>query len=151
VSRFYWLMITILIFVAIAFLLGWFQVSTTSDEKRDKVNVELTLDKAKVKDDAASATAKAQELGQKTKEEARDVARKIGNLAGSDRPVWSIDRKSIEVISGQSADVILTRTGDDLKSMQAGLFPSAGSNLLASGGLFKEGEKNGAHYYRSAP
>jgi multidrug efflux pump subunit AcrB len=138
-SRFYVLTLTLVILGIIAFALGWFNISTSSDSSKDKMNVNLTLDKGKVKEDAAATAAKARELSAKTEEEIRDVARKIGSA--TDTPTWTVDRKRLELQAGTSADVTLTRHGSDLKTLQVGLFPSTGSKLIVTGGLFKEGEK----------
>lgn len=139
-SRFSGLLLTLVILGVVAFWLGWFNVSTTSESAGDRVHVDLTLDKGKVKEDAAATAARARELGAKTQEEIRDAARKIGTKSSTEITTgWALDRKHVELEAGSSVDVMLTRSGSDLKTLQVGLFPSAGSNLVVSGGLFKDG------------
>jgi len=139
-SRFYALLLTLVILGVIAFWLGWFNISTSNESAGDRVHVDLTLNKGKVREDADATAAKARELGAKTQEEIRDAARKIGNKSSTDVATgWTLDRKHIELEAGSSVDVILSRTGSDLKAQQVGLFPSAGSNLIVTGGQFKEG------------
>lgn len=134
-------MLTVVILGILAFYLGWFDISTRTDSVHDKVNVELTLDKAKVKQDTADAAAKARELGEKTQQEVKEVGRKIGDLADreKEKTSWKLDRSSIELEKGGRADVSITRSGD-LSSRQFGLYASAGSNLVVSGGTCKAGE-----------
>lgn len=139
-SRLYWLVLSIAILAAFAFCLKWFGIAATNDVKNDKINVELTVDKGRVKEDAATATSKAQELGRKTKEEVREVAKKIENLTEKHGIHLELDTKTVELEQGAKIEVGVTRSDGELNLLQLGLIPSSGSDLLVSGGLFNVGE-----------
>lgn len=139
-SRLYWLFLTIVILGIFAAYMSWFTVSTSSDVHNDKANIDLTIDKGKVKEDAAAAKEKAQELGQKTRDEAQEVARKIERLTEKNTTRMEFDTHNVDIQRGTALDIVVNRSGDDLSRLQLGLVPSPGSNLLLSGGLFKAGE-----------
>ena len=157
----------LLVLAGAAYYLRWYGFSMSNDDNKEKFNVQLTVDKEKVKDDFAGASVKAQELAQKTKEEAQEAGRKLENIGGKAKakdkedgtataPGQSgtpggglneekrnhlvLSKKTIEVEQGKKTDLMLTSTGGDLKTMQVAFFPSDGSNLQASGGLFKPGQ-----------
>ncbi len=51
-------------FVAVGFYLGWFSLSKTKPEPNDdKVNINVSVDKAKMKSDFQKAEGKVEELG----------------------------------------------------------------------------------------
>ena len=62
--------------VALGFHQGWFRLS--KDSAQDKVNVTLTVDQDKIKDDTHKAEQKVQDIG-------RGVKEKIGSGAAKDK------------------------------------------------------------------
>lgn len=54
------LVILLVIVAAVGYLRGWFNVTTQSEQ--DETNIELRIDKEKIKQDAAAAKEKAREL-----------------------------------------------------------------------------------------
>ena len=54
-------LIVVVIIAALGFYRGWFSVST--DDQPGQTNVELTIDKEKIKQDTEEASQKAKELG----------------------------------------------------------------------------------------
>lgn len=137
-SRLIWLIFVIALIAA--FYFGWLGVKTSSDKVTDKSKIELSVDKGKVKEDTQEAFSKAEDLGRKIKAETQAVVGKAGAATESKHTQLTLDSKSIELAEGTQRDVTVSRTGGDHKSLQLGLSPSSGSNLLASGGLFKNGE-----------
>ena len=62
--------------VAIGFWRGWFSVSGHGrDAESNKVNVSLTMDPDKVKEDAGRVKDKTTELGQKTSEKVKSIGK----------------------------------------------------------------------------
>jgi hypothetical protein len=110
----------------------------------DKSNVQFTVDKKNVRDDADKASDEAKQIGVKTREEARAITRKLDDFAHSKNSTLTLDRTSIELAPDSKLIVKVTRSGSNMKVLQLGLTPSSGSNLLASGGMFKEGETEAA-------
>ena len=158
--RISWILLAIAIIAA--FYFGWIAISASSDRASDKSNLELTVDKGKVKKDTAEVTAKAQDLGRKIKEEAKKAAVKVGDLGKDQKPLISdkktsdseetvnadfltktdsnqltLDKQSITLEPGAKAEIMVSRASGDQSALQLGLTPSPGSNLLASGGLFE--------------
>ncbi len=74
------LIIIVIAVVAVGFYRGWFQLSGNQDPKTEKVDVNLTVDTAKMKDDtkqAAQRTKKAvSDLTDRAKEEAKELREK---------------------------------------------------------------------------
>lgn len=61
----------VICFVGVGFFLGWFNLSrSTPDTKGDKVNVNVSVDKAKMKSDVKKAK-------EKVKEEVREIEGKV--------------------------------------------------------------------------
>jgi hypothetical protein len=130
-------MLIIVVLAIAAYYMRWFGVSTSTDAAGDSSNIELTVNKGKFKDDVGRAASKAEEVGTKAKD---GMARKTDNSTESRDTQLLLDKTAIDLDSGSRADVTVTRAGGDTKQLQLGLIPSSGSNLLASGGLFKDGE-----------
>lgn len=52
----------------------------------------------------------------------------------------TLHRNEVQVDRGGNAEVRVSRSKGGKSRMQLGLYPSAGSNLMVSGGLFKDGD-----------
>jgi hypothetical protein len=135
------IIVCVVLLLAFAFYRGWFSLSghSESDANIDKATGEVTVDKAKIKEDTAEATSKAKELGQKASEKTREAVSKIEGPSKSDYTPLALNKKTIELEQGAKTEVTVTRTGGDLNNMQLGLTVSQDCNLLVSGGLFKAG------------
>ena len=122
----------------VGFSRGWF--SLTTQDVNDKSNVEFTVDKKNVRNDAETARVEVTEIGVKARDEAHAITGKSGDAAHSRNATLSMEKSSIELAPHSKQSVKVTRADSGLKMLQLGLNPSSGSNLLASGGLFKDGE-----------
>ena len=63
------LIVLVLLVVGVGFYRGWFTLSSPAAPGSDKVNVNLTMDKGKIKEDAESVKNKATELTGKVTEQ----------------------------------------------------------------------------------
>lgn len=60
------IVLTLLVVAGVGYYMGWFQVST--NQSGEKSNIEITVDKQKLRDDAETAKKKAEELKDKAKQ-----------------------------------------------------------------------------------
>jgi len=130
----------IVVLALLAAYMGWFGFSSSTSSNGDRDKVEVTMDKAKVSEDMTKFTDEVKELGRETRDGARKVATKVENELSKQAPLLSADRRSIELESGSSTTVKVTRGGTDLKAMQLILTPNAASNLIVTGGAFNAGD-----------
>jgi hypothetical protein len=134
------LLLIAVVVLLVGFTRGWFSVAT--QESEDRSHYQFTVDKKNVREDAGKAREEAKQLGEKTREEAREIGRKIDNAVHSNAKDSSLllEKTSIEMSPNSKRIVKVTRSGNDLKPLQLGLKPSTGSNLLATGGEFNQGQ-----------
>jgi hypothetical protein len=59
--------------IALGVYLDWFRFSTSGDKGSGKVDVGVTIDQDKIKDDAEKAKERAKELGAQVKDKAADT------------------------------------------------------------------------------
>ncbi|MBI3828137.1 MAG: hypothetical protein HY291_01385 [Planctomycetes bacterium] len=130
----------VVVLVIAAFCVGWLAVKATNDKVNDKSNIEITVDKGKVKRDTSDLTEKAKDIGEKIKQDAKDLVAKSNEPLDSVQSRLSLDRTSIDLLPESQADVTVMRTGGELKALQLGLTASADSNLFTSGGAFNAGD-----------
>lgn len=150
-GRFLAIVGAIVILALLAVYMGWFGFSSSTSSNGDREKIEVTMDKAKVREDMTKVADGAKELGRETSDGVKRIATKVENGLSKQPPLLVADRKSIELESGASTTVKVTRSGNDLKAMQLALTPSASSNLVVTGGAFNAGDTEAAIVIEAAP
>jgi hypothetical protein len=73
-SLFTLLIVLVICGVGLGFYLGWFSISKPNPGAQgDKVNMNVTVDKAKIQSDVKNAEEKVKNIGEKAKEEIKDL------------------------------------------------------------------------------
>jgi len=84
------LVFLVIVMIGLGFYLHWFDLSTASDAQQDKININLNIDKGKIKADAETAKEKSGELAQRLEKKADDISAKDQTAQGK---VAAVDDK----------------------------------------------------------
>jgi hypothetical protein len=121
----------------IAVYFGWFGVRSSTTVDGDHEKLELTMDKAKIRDDTSKVVDNVKELSRDATEGIKNVATKVGDgLSSNPKTVMTADRKTVELNPGTYGKVKFTRSGVDLAATRLTLTPTPASNLVVTGGQF---------------
>jgi len=145
--NFFWsTLIVLAVVLVIAFSMHWLDFSSTKNPETGKVEVALSIDNEKFKSDAVIAkekvAEKAGELKQALtpKDKSQVESEDWGGPAQGQDVRLILPPLSYQLVQGTKTEVTVSRVGGDMGVLQIGLRPSEGSNLVASGGVFKKDE-----------
>jgi hypothetical protein len=73
--------ICLAVVVAIGWSRGWFALSTSQDQRNDQVDIDLRVDRAKVRSDVSAARERAEELGKSAAKQAEKLVKPNESVA----------------------------------------------------------------------
>lgn len=138
-ERLFSFILLVVVLVVVAFYIGWFDF-TSSTTNNQRVDVGLSVDKEKMRQDLNRAEQRAREMAENARREARGLARRV-ETATRREGTFTLDNATVQISQGWSKSVSVTREDNDPSAYSLVLKTEPDSKLLVKGGEFKDGQK----------